>query len=71
MKVDKEFRYSIRTKEGKLVAQQIVSFGSKTMPFPEDWKENVHAQMALQDYKQKLFDVFFDVTIEPGSELTE
>jgi len=66
-----DFRYSIRTKEGKLLAQRIVTFGSDDMPFPDDWVSDGRAQMALHDYKQKMFHDIFDITVEQSSKLTK
>ena len=67
----RNFRYTIRTKDGKIIAQTIVTFGSKSDPFPEDWLTSARAQIALHDYKQKMFERLFDITVEESSEITE
>jgi len=67
----KDFRYTVRTKEGKIIAQRIVVFGSEDNPFPEDWIGDSRAQVALHDYKQKLFLDLFDITVEEGGEITK
>ena len=68
----KEFKYSIRSKKsGKLIAQEIVAFGNKEKPFPEDWKTNTMIQIGLQDYKDELVRKYLDITLEEGSELDE
>ena len=67
----KDFRYTIRTKDGKLLAQRIVGFGSKNDPFPDDWIADGRAQIALHDYKQKMFESLFDIAVEESSELTK
>lgn len=70
--MEKDFRYTIRTKSSKIVvAEQIVTFGSEDRPFPDDWKNDVHVQLALQDHKQKFFAEVFDVEISEDLSETE
>ena len=35
----KDFKYTIKTKEGKIIAQAVISFGSEECPFPKDWQK--------------------------------
>ena len=59
----KDFKYTLKTKGGKILFQTIVTFGSKHHPFPNDWKENVLAQTTLQDYKKTFLKDNLDVEI--------
>ena len=61
--IQKSFKYTLKTKEGKILLQTIVTFGSKHQPFPDDWKENAYVQMALQDYKETFVNENFDIEI--------
>ena len=68
----KDFKYTIRSKKsGKLIAQEIVRFGSEENPFPENWKDNGLIQVRLQDYKEIMANKYLDITLEEGSELDE
>jgi hypothetical protein len=67
----KDFKYTIRTKKGRIVAQSIVCFGTKNKPFPKDWKENGMAQMSIFDYKETFIKETFDVSVEEGNELDD
>lgn len=67
----KDFVYTIRTKKGKLISQEVVSFGSKNYPFPDDWKNQGMALMTLLEYKEAMINKYLDITYEEGSELTE
>lgn len=60
----KDFKYTLKSKEGKILLQEIVTFGSKAKPFPDDWKGNPMIQMALVDYKQTLISRNFDILID-------
>lgn len=64
----KEFKYSIKSKEGKVLVESIVRFGSEEKPFPEDWKDCLHTQIALQRYKDELLEKHFDVDISEDLE---
>ena len=63
MSNQKDFKYTLKTKGGKILFQTIVAFGSKHHPFPNDWKENVLAQTTLQDYKKTFLKDNIDVEI--------
>ena len=65
----KDFKFTIRTNSGKVIAQQIVTFGSKSKPFPEDWKNSGAALKALHDYEREFQQMFAPITYEEGSEL--
>lgn len=60
----KDFKYTLKSKEGKILLQSVVTFGSKEKPFPEDWKSNPLVQMALVDHKRNFIDENFDVEID-------
>tara|TARA_R100000656_G_scaffold124946_1_gene104526 strand:+ start:703 stop:1167 length:465 start_codon:yes stop_codon:yes gene_type:complete len=64
----KDFMYTFRSKSGKVLLQQIVTFGSEENPFPEDWEENPMIQRDLFDYKQRIIDEYF--TMEISEDLT-
>lgn len=67
----KKFKYTLRTKEGKVMAQSIVSFGTEDYPFPKNWEEDSMAQLSLIDYKEEFMNSLFDVFIEEGDELDD
>ena len=60
----KDFKYTLKNKEGKVLLQQVVTFGSQKKPFPQDWKNNPMTQMALIDYKDILIQDNFDIIID-------
>jgi len=60
----KDFKYTLKSKDGKILLQEIVTFGSKERPFPEDWKENPMIQIALLDYKETLIKNNFDILVD-------
>lgn len=65
----KDFKYSIRIKEtGKLIIEEIVSFGTAKYPFPEDWKNSGLATKALEDYKDSMAENHFIVSFEEFDE---
>jgi hypothetical protein len=67
----KSFVYTLKTKEGKVLLQEVVEFGSDENPFPEDWRNNTSAMMAVLDYKTEgLIERNFDITVEEGDHLT-
>jgi hypothetical protein len=41
-----------------------VAFGNKSKPFPKDWGNDVHANIALSNYKEKFIESNFDIEIE-------
>lgn len=59
----KDFKYTLQSKDGKVLLQSVVTFGSKKHPFPKDWKEDGFAQIALQEYKEKFVNENFDIVI--------
>jgi hypothetical protein len=65
----KDFKFTIRSNSGKVIAQQIVTFGSKSKPFPEDWRNSGTALKALHDYEREFQQKFAPITYEEGSEL--
>jgi hypothetical protein len=65
----KDFKFTIRSNSGKVIAQQIVTFGSKAKPFPEDWQNSGAALKALHDYEREFQQRFAPITYEEGSEL--
>jgi hypothetical protein len=67
----KDFKYTIRSKKGRVMAQSIISFGTQEIPFPKDWQNDSMAQMCLYEYKEKFLNLVFDVSIEEGDELDD
>jgi mRNA-degrading endonuclease YafQ of YafQ-DinJ toxin-antitoxin module len=59
----KDFKYTLQSKDGKILLQSVVTFGSKKQPFPNNWKEDGFAQISLQDYKEKFVNENFDIVI--------
>jgi hypothetical protein len=64
----KKFKFSVKTKSGKVLHESIVAFGGKNHPFPENWKEDYWVQMGIQDTKQRIFEEKF--SIEVSEDLT-
>lgn len=60
----KDFKFTLKSKEGKILLQEIVTFGSMEKPFPKDWKNDPITQMALIDYKETLIKNNFDILID-------
>lgn len=60
----KDFKYTLKSKKGKVILQSIVSFGSKDKPFPKDWENDSYINMILQEYKNKFIDTNFDVEVD-------
>ncbi len=65
----KDFKFTIRSKSGKVIAQQIVTFGSKANPFPDDWRNSGMALKAIHDYEREFQQKYAPITYEEGSEL--
>ncbi len=59
----KRFKYTLQSKDGKILLQSVVTFGNEKQPFPNNWKEDGFAQIALQNYKEKFVNKNFDITI--------
>ena len=59
----KDFKYTLQSKDGKIILQSLVTFGTEKQPFPKDWKEDGFAQIALQNYKEKFVNENFDIVI--------
>lgn len=59
----KEFKYTLKSKGGKVLLETIVAFGSKENPFPENWKDNVGVVHSLISYKEEFINSNFDVEI--------
>lgn len=59
----KDFKYTIKTKEGKILSESVVVFGTEEHPFPKDWKNDYAVQNVLQDYKRKILEDTFDIEI--------
>lgn len=60
----KDFKFSIKTKEGKVLIEEVVTFGSKEKPFPKDWEEQSSVISSIWDYKKTMIDKYLDVEIE-------
>jgi hypothetical protein len=65
VKNTKKFIYVLKAKEGPVLLEQVVEFGSSSNPFPKDWKEDVRAVMALENYKDKLIRQHFEIKAIP------
>jgi len=60
----KDFKYTLKSKSGKLLLESIIRFGSKSRPFPiNNWKDDALIQIELQDYKQTFIADNFDIEI--------
>jgi len=59
----KDFKYTLQSKDGKILLQSLVTFGTEKQPFPKDWKEDGFAQITLQNYKEKFVNENFDIVI--------
>lgn len=59
----KDFKFTLKSKDGKILLQEVITFGTKEQPFPENWKEDYFAQSSVLDYKQKFIDENFDIDI--------
>lgn len=60
----KNFKYTLKNKEGKIYVQEIVSFGSKEQPFPKDWETNPRAIMFLSDYKEEFIRNNLEIDVD-------
>jgi hypothetical protein len=65
----KEFKFSVKTPEGKILLKEIAEFGSKENPFPSDWEENPLIQMSFREYERALIDRHFVITMEEDCKL--
>lgn len=66
----KELKFTIRTNESKkVIAEQIVVFGSEEKPFPNDWKENQYTQLGIEEHKQEFLNSI--LTVEVSEDLSE
>jgi mRNA-degrading endonuclease YafQ of YafQ-DinJ toxin-antitoxin module len=64
----KDFKFTLKSKEGKILLQEVVTFGTEEQPFPENWKEDYFAQSSVLDYKQKFIDKNFDIDVSEDTE---
>jgi hypothetical protein len=53
------------------MAQSIVAFGTKEIPFPKDWKNDSMVQLCIYEHKHKFLDAMFDVSVEEDDELDD
>jgi hypothetical protein len=65
----KDFTFTIKTKEGIIMVQEVATFGSEEKPLPEDWENDVWVQKAIMDHKKDMVDKYFDVVVEEGHNL--
>jgi mRNA-degrading endonuclease YafQ of YafQ-DinJ toxin-antitoxin module len=63
-KYSKDFKYTLKSKCGKVLLESVVAFGNKSKPFPKEWEGDVHANYALSNYKEKFIESNFDIEIE-------
>ena len=66
----KDFKYTLKSKDGKVLLESVVTFGSKENPFPENWENDNFAQMNIQKYKEKFINDNFDIIISEDTEFT-
>ena len=59
----KDFKYTFQSKDGKILLQSIVTFGSEKKPFPKNWKKNNFAQLMIQNYKDEFINQNFNVSV--------
>jgi mRNA-degrading endonuclease YafQ of YafQ-DinJ toxin-antitoxin module len=64
----KDFKFTLKSKEGKILLQEVVTFGTEEQPFPENWKDDYFAQSSVLDYRQKFIDRNFDIDISEDTE---
>lgn len=64
----KDFKFTLKSKEGKILLQEVVTFGTEEQPFPENWKEDYFAQISVLDYRQKFIDRNFDIDISEDTD---
>ena len=60
----KDFKFILKSKDGKVLLEEVVRFGSKEKPFPKNWENSPVAQVALLDYKDEFIENNFDIKIE-------
>jgi hypothetical protein len=68
--MQKEFKFTIKDPNGKVLVESIASFGSADYPFPEDWKDNGMAQKAINEFKEELLNEFFKVEVSEDLNFT-
>lgn len=59
----KSFKFQVKSKTGKLIYEEIVTFGSKEKPFPENYKDNPYVQYQVMEYKQEVINRSIEVKI--------
>ena len=64
----KDFKFTLKSKEGKILLQEVVTFGTEEQPFPENWKEDYFAQRSVLDYKQRFIDSNFNIDVSEDTE---
>ena len=71
MTYSKDFKFTIKVKKtGNIIVESIVTFGTKEIPFPEDWKNNEIALHSLLDYRRDFIEEYLDISFEEGSKLS-
>jgi len=59
------FRFQIKSrKTGKLMVEEIVTFGSDEYPFPDDYENHGMALKALWEYEEEFIRKYLDVSYE-------
>ena len=60
----KDFKFTLKSKDGKILLQEIVTFGgTEEYPFPDNWKNDYFALNSVLNYKQIFLDKNFDIDI--------
>lgn len=70
MEHTKDFKFTIKDPNGKVLVETIATFGSESRPFPKDWKDNAMFQMAIQDFKIDMLQKYFKVEVSEDLEFT-
>lgn len=52
-KSQKPFKYILKTKGGQIIAKEVVVFGDDDHPWPDEWKNDIYAQRAIQRCKEE------------------
>ncbi len=56
----KEFKYTLKTKEGVALLETIYTF---EQDLPKEWEKCVHTQMYLENFKEVFINENFDIEI--------
>ena len=63
-----DLKYTLKTESGKVLYQEIVTFGNKERPIPEDWRNDPRTQVGIYEYGRELLDRMIKVDISEDTE---